>query len=158
MPSYLKTQYFLYSKQWFSTCSKLRKSWAGHYRMGHLYLYHPQFIIDRLFINSLVLNSSPLYDIPSYLKTQCLLYRKQWLSICSKLPKSLANYYRIAHLYLYHPSVQIDWLYINSLVWIHVHGITCHHTSRHSTYCIYVQSNDSVFVINYENHGPVIIE
>ena len=115
MPSYLKTQYLLYTKQWFSIGSKLRKSWAGHYRVGHLYLYHPPFIIDRLCTNSLVFNACPLCYMPSYLKTQYLLFWKQWLSICSKLRKSWAGVYRMAHLYLYQPSVQIDRLYINSL-------------------------------------------
>ena len=74
MPSYLKTQYLLYTKQWLGICSKLRKSLAGHYRMGHLYLYRPPFIIDRQYINSLVLNTCPWYYMPSYLKTQYLLY------------------------------------------------------------------------------------
>ena len=156
MPSYLKQQYLLYTKQCFSICCKLPKSWAGHYRMGHLYLYHPLFLIDQLYINSLVLNTCLRYNISLYLKTQYLLYTKQCFSICSKLRKLWAGHYRMAHPYLYHPPFLIDRLYITSRYWIYTHDITCHHTSSKSTYCI--QSNASVFVVNYQNHGPVIIE
>ena len=116
MPSYLKTEYLLYSKQSFSICCKLRKLWAGHYRMDHLYLYHPPFLIDRLYINSLVLNKCPWYYMPSYLKTQYLFYTKQCFSICIKLRKSWAGHYRMGLLNLYQPPFLIDRLYINSLV------------------------------------------
>ena len=157
IPSYLKTQYSLYTKQCFSVCSKLRKSWADHYRMRHIYLYHPPFLIDRLYINSLAGYMSMVLHAIIPQDTPLILYTKQWFSICSKLRKSWAGHYRMDHLYLYHPPFLIDRLYINSLVlktcpWYHMPL----YLKTHYLSCI--QSNDSVFVVNYENHEPVIIE
>ena len=114
------------------------------------------FQTDRMFLNSVIMNICGCWCIVSPLNIQCLLYTKQWRHICSTLRNNRpVSIEWLSHSYMTGHSIMTGCIWT---FWypIYVHVIMWYHTPRYSTYCI--QINEAVFVVNYENHRPVIIE